>query len=204
LELKALETLIQILDQHRPADEKEEADVRLIRQMVLANPAIFSAETYPGHITGSALVVDMNAGQVLLHYHKSLNRWLQFGGHAVTGETDPAAIAWREAQEETGLTDLVFFPESKTPRPADIDIHPIPAATGLPGHLHLDIRYLLVTTQPEQLSATAGESDHFMWLDFDEIETIENQVDTALFRLLSKAKGIYQHLHNDGSQRRER
>jgi hypothetical protein len=79
---EALQRLIRILDRHQPADEKERADVQQIRQMALAHPAIFSQENYPGHITGSALVVNVKAGRVLLHFHKSLGRWLQFGGHA--------------------------------------------------------------------------------------------------------------------------
>ena len=42
----------------------------------------------------------------------STDRWLQVGGHGDPGETDPLAIALREAREETGLTDLVPWPDA--------------------------------------------------------------------------------------------
>jgi 8-oxo-dGTP pyrophosphatase MutT (NUDIX family) len=37
--------------------------------------------------------------------------WLQVGGHGDPGEGDPLAIALREAAEETGLSDLVPWPD---------------------------------------------------------------------------------------------
>jgi hypothetical protein len=97
----------------------------------------------------------------------------------------------------------MFFPDGFAPHPADIDIHLIPAKKGQPEHLHLDMRYLLVTAQPEQVSAAVGESDLFMWLDLDEIETIKNHVDPGLFRLLSKTRGIYHNLHSVQTKRSE-
>ena len=78
-----------------------------------------------GHFTGSALVCD-NEGRVLLHYHKNLKRWLQFGGHADT-EMDLADVAMRESIEETGLEWLRHYPVKKQePVPIDFDIHTIP------------------------------------------------------------------------------
>jgi 8-oxo-dGTP pyrophosphatase MutT (NUDIX family) len=190
---EALENLIRLLNLHQPADEKEAEDVMLIRQMALANPAIYRRDSFPGHITGSALVVDRRGGRVLLHFHKSLDRWLQLGGHAEAGETVPSEIAMREAREESGLTDLAFFPDGVAPRPIDIDIHPIPAQNGQPDHLHLDIRYLLVTEQLEQATAADGESDRFLWLGLAELANIKDEVDPSLWRFLRKVRAVYQH-----------
>ncbi len=183
----ARERLLEILDAHVPADDKEASDVLLIKQMLRRYPNLFSKTCEAGHVTGSALVMDMAGGRILLHYHKSLNRWLQFGGHAEY-ETDPAQVALREAAEESGLPDLAFSPAEENPRPADIDVHAIPQAGTRPEHLHLDFRYVLATAQPDKLKVGVGESDRFVWVDPAEVTGLTPPVDPGLARLIGKAR----------------
>ena len=74
----------------------------------------------PGHLTGSALVVDAAGERFVLMHHRKIERWLQPGGHA-DGEANLALVAWLEATEETGLTGLRVI------EPAiDVDIHASP------------------------------------------------------------------------------
>ena len=91
-----------------------------------------------GHLTGSALVVDSRRGQTLLLHHAKLDRWLQPGGHA-DGDGNLAAVALREATEETGIGGLAVV----TPA-IDVDIHEIPVRGDEPAHLHLDVRFLVL------------------------------------------------------------
>ncbi len=42
--------------------------------------------------------------RVLLTLHKTVDRWLQLGGHCEPGDTTLAGAALREAAEESGLT----------------------------------------------------------------------------------------------------
>jgi 8-oxo-dGTP pyrophosphatase MutT (NUDIX family) len=81
------------------------------------------------------------------------------GGHADPGEDDPAAIARREAEEETGLTDLTPFPDPAAERLVHVVVVPVPAGRGEPAHEHADLRYLFTTATPDDVvpeSATAG------------------------------------------------
>ena len=91
----------------------------------------------PGHLTGSALVVDPSDRRILLLFHSKLQRWLQPGGHA-DGDGDLAWVALREATEETGIEGLrVVEP------PVDLDVHLVePPAED--AHEHHDVRYLVV------------------------------------------------------------
>lgn len=183
-----LSQLEDILDEHQPLDDKEREDVATIKQLIRAHPNIMNMNCEVGHITASAVIVDITSHQVLLHFHKRLNRWLQVGGHG-DYETDFALVAMREAQEETGLRDLAFLPADKPIVPIDYDVHSIPQNKDFPEHLHLDFRYVLTTSQPDALSPEDGESAQFKWLAFDEALSLTD-IDDSLKRLLRKAQRL--------------
>src|SRR4051812_45048908 len=91
--------LLALLDAHAPADAIEAGHLQAIRDLVARDAACFLRTTYlPGHITGSAFIVDPARRVLLLHHHRKLDRWLQLGGHD-DGERDAAATAHREARE---------------------------------------------------------------------------------------------------------
>ena len=171
------------------SDEKEVRDMVKMRELVTQYPNILSPNCEIGHITGSALVCDSNY-RVLLHHHKNLKRWIQFGGH-VDFEMDIADVALREASEETGLNDLRHHPHTKNPKPIDFDIHTIPANKNRPEHLHLDIRYMLITNEPHNLNPPEEESQDFLWADYRNILNPSDPddatlLDPALLRLIAK------------------
>ena len=114
-------------------------------------PHPFSEDADPVHITGSAIVV--GSPGVVLHFHKRLAIWLQPGGHIDPREA-PWRAALRESREETGLP--VDHPPGG-PQLVHVDVHP--AARG---HTHLDLRYLLHSTDAEP-APPPGESQQVRW-----------------------------------------
>ena len=130
-----------------PAGEDEAADVERIRAMVGREPDPWLRST-PLHLTASALIVHPESGRFLLRWHQRQQAWLQVGGHADPGESDPLAIALREAAEETGLPDLAPFPDCSLRHAV---IVPVPAGKGEPAHEHADLRYVLATAGPDQV-----------------------------------------------------
>ncbi len=120
--------------------ERDPARRRVI-DFAAEHPDALNRSCLRGHLTGSAFVVDAAGERALLLHHAKLDRWLQPGGHA-DGDGNLAAVAWREATEETGLPDLRLV------LPAiDLDIHAIPERPGEPEHLHLDLRFAAVAPE---------------------------------------------------------
>ena len=134
-----------------------------------------------GHLTGSALVVDPGRSQALLLHHAKLDRWLQPGGHA-DGDGNLAAVALREAEEETGIDGL------RVVTPAiDLDVHTIPARGDEPEHVHLDVRFL-VLTPPNALVDHNHEALGARWVDIDDpVVTASPELPRALGRALATA-----------------
>ena len=91
-----------------------------------------------GHFTGSAWLVSADGQRALLMHHRKLDRWLQPGGHA-DGERDLAAVALKEAEEESGLP-LLRLEDGQI---FDLDKHWIPERGEVPGHWHYDVRYVI-------------------------------------------------------------
>jgi 8-oxo-dGTP pyrophosphatase MutT (NUDIX family) len=181
--------LLSILENHQSEDEKEKRDVAKITELVLSHPNIFNKNCEPAHLTGSALVVDPKRGAVLLHLHKKLNKWLQFGGHTEY-EIDLSEVALREGTEETGISDLRLFPGGTEIIPVDIDMHIISQKDDRPEHYHLDFRYILVTDLPESLHVGEDESNVFNWIPFSEVDAHLHEIDPALVRLIRKAEKL--------------
>ncbi len=139
--------------------ETETADVERMRRLDSAEADPW-ARTLPLHFTASALVVHPDSGRVLLRWHQRQGRWLQVGGHADPGESDPLAIALREAAEETGLPDLRPWPDAVVRHAVVCQVAP---GKGEPAHEHADVRYIMATRNP---AAIRPENPHapLRWL----------------------------------------
>jgi 8-oxo-dGTP pyrophosphatase MutT (NUDIX family) len=123
---------------------------------------IFDRHHRYGHFTGSAWLVSADGERVLLTHHRKLGRWLQLGGHA-DGDTDLARVALREAEEESGLNDLIGERDI-----FDLDRHRIPAHGDEPGHWHYDVRYVVRATGCETFSLSE-ESLALAWKPISDI-----------------------------------
>lgn len=134
----------------------------------------------PGHITGSAWIVSPDRHRTLLLHHGKLDKWLQPGGHA-DGDGDLAAVAWREAAEESGLTRLRYVSSEVF----DLDRHWIPPRRTDPGHFHYDLRFLLEADPDEPLTVSA-ESRELAWVELDRVAALNSE--ESLARMVRKTR----------------
>lgn len=147
-----------MVEAHVPADAKEARDRETILAFLASGGDPYDRRRYdPGHLTGSAFILDRSGSRLVLVHHAKLGRWLQPGGHGEPGELDPLSVAMREAREETGIEGLV-----PDPNLFDLDVHAIPARKDEPGHLHLDLRFVLLAPQGAEPRASS-ESREVLW-----------------------------------------
>ncbi len=136
---------------------------------LLKHPRAFYRDHLPGHITGSAWIVNRDFTKALLIEHAKLNRWLQPGGHA-DGEQDVINVARREAEEETGVKNLKLLSDAIF----DLDIHPIPERKDFGAHDHYDVRYIFQADEEDEL-IISDESTGLKWVLLDDLEELTNQ-----------------------------
>src|ERR1700761_3055067 len=148
-----------LLTRYQAAGVTEAADVERMTRLAATVPDPWS-RAEPLHFTASALVVHPPTRRVLLRWHVRQGRWLQVGGHGDPGEDDPLAIALREGAEETGLTDLVPWPDASLRHAVLCDV---PASAAEPAHQHADLRFVLATARPEAV-VPENEQSPLRWL----------------------------------------
>ncbi len=188
--------LLKMLERYVAQHPDEAAVARQITDLVGSSPDCFERTCRPGHITGSAWILSHDRTQCLLVHHRKLQRWLQPGGHA-DGQTDIAAVALREAQEESGLQQLELQQQGKTLTPLDIDVHLIPARYDPASedltseklleeahHHHHDIRFLFIAAKGQKL-VLSPESNDLRWFSREALLDITNE--KSVLRMQHKA-----------------
>lgn len=170
--------LLRQLLNYAPFNDDEGKMYAALTQFVREYPHCFERSCPPGHITGSAWIVDKDYTHVLLTHHRKLDRWLQLGGHA-DGECDILGVAMREAREESGIEGITPL----TGNIYDLDIHPIPSRGSEPQHLHYDVRYLLMADKETPL-IISSESKNLAWVPLDKITQFNQE--PSILRMSSK------------------
>jgi 8-oxo-dGTP pyrophosphatase MutT (NUDIX family) len=170
--------VLGLLKGFAPADDRDRTVLDLFRSFAAEYPDCCERTLAIGHFTGSAWLVSSDGERVLLTHHRKLDRWLQLGGHA-DGDGDLANVALREAEEESGLTDLAIVAEI-----FDLDRHAIPARGSEPEHWHYDVRYVVRALGSEAF-AVGEESHDLAWRSISELSG-DSTVDESVRRMATK------------------
>jgi 8-oxo-dGTP pyrophosphatase MutT (NUDIX family) len=170
--------ILSLLNNYFPIDANEKIYKKEIINFILNNSFCFERSNLKGHITASGWLINKTKDQVLLLHHKKLNEWYQLGGHA-DGENDLIKVAIKEAQEESGINNIIIIEENIF----DIDIHLIPKYNDTPEHKHYDIRFLLQVDSNEKEQKNE-ESIDLKWF-FKNFKDFPNKKESML-RMFSK------------------
>lgn len=163
----SLAVVLELLSRYEPRGATETSDLARIRSLIASVDDPWSRAT-PLHLTASAVIVHPASRRVLLRWHARQRAWLQVGGHADPGETDPRTIALREAAEETGLPDLMPWPQAEL---LHLVIVPVPANGEEAAHEHADLRFVLATASPDQARPERPDAP-LRWLSIAEARAL--------------------------------
>lgn len=172
------QNLLALLARFGGRDRRDLEASHLFEAFVHRHPDCAERALQIGHLTGSAWLVSADGQRVLLTHHRKLNRWLQLGGHA-DGDMNLAHVALREAEEESGLTDLRVDPEI-----FDLDRHWIPERGNEPGHWHYDMRFV-VRANGSEAFAVSDESHALAWRQIAAIAD-DAEADVSLRRMAQR------------------
>lgn len=149
--------------------------------------------TKPGQhdFTASAYIIRLDGDEprVLLHKHKKIGRYYQFGGHVELHETPWQAVI-HEIEEESGylISQLQLLqPKDRVMALPTETIHPQPIAIVTHSfddqHNHTDIEYAFVTHEEPALKVGEAESDDFVLLRLDELTQGKYDVPPDIIKL---------------------
>lgn len=172
------EQFLAKLARYSPLDHRDDDQRRRIEVFVREHRGCFDSTFAPGHLTGSAWLLDSAGTRVLLTHHRKLHKWIQLGGHA-DGDPDLLAVALREAREESGIADIRPVSEEIF----DLDVHDYPATATEGAHEHFDIRFLLKVHGKDDY-AVSDESHDLAWFTYEALAAMD--LDDAVRRMAEK------------------
>jgi len=151
-----------------PSNEQEATDKRAILAFIGRNPDALLRTNEVAHLTSSAIVVDPSMTKVLFAFHNIYQSWSWVGGHN-DGEDDCLAVALREAKEETGVKNI--RPVSNDALMLDVIYvnHHMKRGKYVGDHLHLNVTYLLVADDSDQLEIKPDENSGVRWFPIDTV-----------------------------------
>lgn len=173
-------TIIQLLENHQPFNPAEASFLSDTISFIKSHKDCFERSLMIGHVTGSAWILDQTHRYALLTHHLKLDKWFQTGGHC-DGDPDVLKVAMKEAEEETGLSDIKPVSEQVF----DVDIHLIPERKGIPAHFHYDIRFLLEADKNAVLVVPEDESSELKWIKLEEVTHYNNS--DSIVRMVEKS-----------------
>jgi 8-oxo-dGTP pyrophosphatase MutT (NUDIX family) len=169
---------VEVLTEWQAPDPGQDTLRHAVLAFLAARPDGCLRACVPGHVTGSALVLDHTGSHALLTLHPRFGRWLQLGGHCEETDTDIVAAALREATEESGIDGLEIDASL-----AALHVHPVTCSLGVPTR-HLDMQFI-VHAPPNTEIVRSDESLDLRWWPLD---GLPDDCDFGLTQLAAAAR----------------
>ncbi|MEV0389854.1 NUDIX domain-containing protein [Nonomuraea sp. NPDC050643] len=154
-----------------PTPEEEALRVEFLGHLRAHDDAM-TRECVPGHLTATTAVLSHDGTQVLLTLHPKAGKWLPMGGHCEISDTSLAAVALREAWEESGISGLRLLPGPLAVDRHEVWCHP-------PRSWHLDVEYAAVAPAGAE-AVMSEESLDLRWFPVDQIPELSDEATRRL------------------------
>ena len=160
--------MIDLFNDYQPKSDLEVSDLAYIMDAI-KHYGVSLFERHPAmHFSSSAMIFNASMTKTLLIYHKLYDSWGWTGGH-MDGQQDFLAVAIKEAQEETGLSNF----KVKSEQPVSIEVLPVwfhyKKGKPISSHLHLNASFILIADENEPLKQNVEETHGVQWVELSKI-----------------------------------
>jgi 8-oxo-dGTP pyrophosphatase MutT (NUDIX family) len=166
---------LEIIERYETKNEQEKRDQSLILEQIgLVGDLILTRQCETAHMTSSGVILNPTLDKMLMIHHKLYDTWAWTGGHA-DGDDDPLGTAIREAQEETGIENIVPLGT----KAVSIEVLPVfghqKNGAYVSTHLHFNVSYILIAEESEILSVNEEETNGVEWVPLSRIPEYSNE-----------------------------
>ena len=174
------------IEKYIPYNEQEVRDKELMLKYINTFNDVLTRENKMCHFTASNWIINKDRTKVLMIYHNIYKSWAWTGGHA-DGDSDLLHVALKEAEEETGLSNLKLLSDGIFGlQILTVDSH-IKRGKYVSSHLHLDCCFLFEANEEDELKIKEDENSGVKWINIDEATKITNE---------EKMRPIYEKLNS--------
>lgn len=181
-----------MIEAYAPKNEQEVKDRQVMLDYIkLFGNQLLTRENEFAHFTSSSMIFNETRDKVLMIYHNLYNSWAWTGGHA-DGEADLLAVALKEAQEETGIVHIRPLSDDIM----SLDILPVwghmKKGAYVSSHQHLNVAYLLIADEHDDLRIKEDENSNVGWVSVDEIKNYSDEIQMIPIyeKLIERAKQL--------------
>lgn len=181
----------EMLRRYVPRGEEESRTLRRLREKYAEDGAVILTRDSNVHVTVSAWVTDETCDHVLFAYHKIYRSYAWLGGHA-DEERDLAAVALKEAEEESGIRACAAYPF-----PVSIELLSVPAhvkkGKSVPKHEHLNVAFWLVADRGAKICVCEEENSAVAWLPAHKLDEYVDE--PSMLPVYRKINAVVHELH---------
>lgn len=147
---------------------QEESKHKILTELEQYGEKLYFRESLHGHMTASAIILNPQLDKILMVHHNIYNSYGWTGGHA-DGETDLYSVAYKEAQEETGVEKL--YPVSRSILSAEalpVQEH-IKKGKQVTAHEHYNLTFGFICSEKEKIRIKPDENSGVKWIEIDKL-----------------------------------
>ena len=158
---------IEIIKQYNPKNEQEAVDKIAMLEFAENNRNSLSRDNKIAHFTNAAIITNKDRDKVLFVNHLIYKSWGWVGGH---NDDNPnfLEVVIKEAKEETGITNVTPLINEPVSLDNILVSNHIKNGVYVGDHIHMNISYILVADEEEDLVIKEDENSGVRWFGINE------------------------------------
>lgn len=164
----------ETINNYIPKSIQEEIDKRAMLDFIDKFDNTLSRDNLIAHFTTSAFIVNKDFSKFLFGFHNIYRNWAWIGGHNDL-DNDFLNVCIKEIKEETGINNFKLFSDDAIMLDIIHVTNHIKNGNYVGDHLHLNLTYLVVASEDDELIIKPDENSGLRWFNLDEMLTITNE-----------------------------